>query len=97
LPAQVDADRGDHGEQRLEECAEAEPGAGVGADAVADAANEDAANEGKEGRQRELIGEVEGRVARAGNALKRAGNGHGQLWAYQRQCPRQEPRKPLHT
>jgi hypothetical protein len=79
LTAEVDADGGDHGEQRLDERAEEEPGARLGADTVADAAKEAAANEGQEGRQRELIGEVEGCVARAGRAFEQAAEGDGQL------------------
>lgn len=81
LGALPDAQRGGHGEQRLEERAGAEPEARVVPEAVADAPEEGAAEEGGQRGERLLVGEVEGGVAPgwAGWVLPEAGEGQGEL------------------
>ena len=68
-----------HREQRLEECAQEEPRAGLRAHAVADAADEGPEDEGRDGREGLLICEVERGVAVPWWALEEPGEGQCEL------------------
>lgn len=65
LPALPRGERGGHGEERLNEGADAEPRAGLGPHAVADAAERRSRDESEHGGEGLLVREVEGSVALA--------------------------------
>lgn len=79
LSALPRCDRSRHGEERLDERPEEEPRAGFCAHLVADTSKGGPENEGDYGRERLLVGEVEGRVAFSGGTGEEAGKGQGEL------------------
>ena len=79
LPALPRGERSGHGEQRLDERAQEEPCARLGAHVVADAAEGRPGDEGEHGAQRLLVRDVEGGVALAWGAREEPGEGEGEL------------------
>lgn len=79
LAALPQDDRRDHGEERLDDCADEEPQAGEDAEGVAPAADEGAGVEGDERREGLSVGDVKAVVTETFGAFEEAGEGEGEL------------------